>query len=82
MAYPYSLTEASQEQDYLDNIYSLEVGDVFQFKHPMQFETVVARIERYKPVSPSVFNIEYCPAGGQHYTMYGANTAVVTKKTV
>lgn len=75
------LTTSSGQSDYR-KIFELGVGDVFQFEHPLQWETVLDKVEKYKQTGDPVLDINYVNPGHSLFSLYGPNTAVITKKVV
>lgn len=67
-------TENSPKEQY-DELYKLNMGDVF--KVHSDYETVMQRIEDYKPQN-LVFKVFPINPGTSLYTMYGPDHCVVT----
>ena len=69
-------TEDTPKEQY-DELYKLEVGDVF--KIASDYETVMRRIEEYKPEN-LVFKVFPINPGTDLFIMYGPDHNVVTHK--
>lgn len=67
-------TESSPKEQY-DKLYQLEIGQIF--KIASDYETVMRRIEEYKP-SNLVFKVFPINPGTSLYTMYGPDHCIVT----
>ena len=79
-AYPYKVDLETTEQEYIDNVFTLEIGDVFQFDHKvMQFEDTIVKLEKFQPANVTTFEVQYLSAGTQLYTVYNHSTIVITK---
>lgn len=74
------LIKDSDKEDVYEKVFALEEGDVFQIVNPMQYETLLFRLEKYKPENITIFSVEYVPMGHPLYSIYGYNTIAVTKK--
>jgi hypothetical protein len=78
---PYVVINETTEQEYLDHIFSLGVGGVFQFvEQSVKYETIQQRLKEYVPEG-KVFEVRYATPGTILYSLYGANTLVVTKNS-
>ena len=71
-----TISDTSTENEYL-NLYQLSVGDVFKVRG--NYETVMQRIEDYKP-DGVIFEVFPITPGTSLYTMYGPDHCVVTSK--
>lgn len=69
-------TENSPQEQY-EKLYQLDIGDVFKIKS--DYETVMRRIEYYRPEN-LVFKVFPITPGTSLYTMYGPDHCVVTDK--
>lgn len=67
-------TENSPQEHY-EELYKLNMGDVFKIQS--DYETVMRRIEDYKP-KDLVFKVFPITPGTSLYTMYGPDHCVVT----
>lgn len=67
-------TENSTQEQYLE-LYKLAVGDIFEIQS--DYETVMRRIEDYKPEN-LVFGVFPINPGTSLYTLYGPNHCIVT----
>lgn len=65
----------SVEEDYL-SLFTLEVGDVVKVK---DFETVMERIEEFKPEG-LIFELTPITPGTKLFTIYGCDHCIVTEK--
>lgn len=70
-------TEDSPQEQYLE-LYKLPKGSVFKVKS--DYETVMRRIEEYKPES-LIFEVFPINPGTSLYTMYGPDHCVVVEST-
>jgi hypothetical protein len=61
-----------------DQVYTLEVGDVFKFTKNQQ--TLELKIDERKPNTLSSFEVLYITPGTELYTLYQENHMVVVKK--
>lgn len=71
-----SFTEDTPREQY-DELYKLEIGDVF--KIASDYETVMRRIEEYKPEN-LVFKVFPINPGTDLFILYGPDHNVVTHK--
>lgn len=67
-------TESSPKEQY-DKLFQLEVGQIF--KVASDYETVMRRIEEYKPET-LVFKVFPINPGTDLYTMYGPDHCIIT----
>ena len=67
-------TESSPKEQY-EELYKLDMGSVFKVQS--DYETVMRRIEEYKPQNLS-FKVFPVNPGTDLYTMYGPDHCVVT----
>lgn len=71
------LTPESTEEEYIE-LYLEKVGTIFKIEG--DYETVIRRIQDYKPEPITFFEVTPVNPGTNLYTMYGANHLVVTEK--
>lgn len=71
-----TFTENTPKEQY-DELYKLNVGDVFKIQS--DYETVMRRIEEYKPQNLT-FEVFPINPGTSLYTMYGSDHSVVIDK--
>ena len=65
--------------DVFNTIYSIPVNDVFRIRGD-KYESVLVRIDRDRPVGKTFAVLPITP-GTELYTLYGANTLIVTANT-
>lgn len=70
-------TEDTPKEQY-DQLFTLEVGRVFKVKSG--YETVMLRIEEYKPKNKK-FEVTYISPGTSLYIMYGPDHCIVTENS-
>lgn len=78
----YTVTNKTTKQEYIDNIFSLEVGDVFKWDTSTRPETVLSFLELYKAdAGVTDFVVDYVLPGHELYFLHGGpGTFVVTEK--
>lgn len=67
-------TENSPKEQY-EKLYKLKIGDVFKIQS--DYETVMRRIEEYRPQN-LVFGVYPINPGTSLYTIYGSDHCIVT----
>lgn len=72
-------TEESPKEQYMALFTSLGEGDVFKIQS--DYETVMRRIEEYKP-KDIIFEVFPINPGTSLFTLYGADHCVVTRKKI
>lgn len=70
------LSESSRQEHY-EELFKLNVGDVFMIRS--DYETVMERIEHYKPTT-IIFEVFPINPGTSLYTVYGPDHCIVTDK--
>lgn len=73
-----TFTETTPREQY-EKLYSLAMGSVFKIQ--ADYETVMRRIEEYKPQGLT-FKVFPINPGTDLYTMYGPNHCVITDNRV
>ena len=77
------VTQAFNQSDYLTYIFTLAVGEVFEFVETsqFQFEDLLERLKEFIPETLKTFKIEYISPGSELFTHYGMNKVVIIEKT-
>lgn len=76
------ITDAWVRQDYINNIFSLPENEVFGFDKTTTYETVAARLERYKPNTVVTFVVYYSQPGSLLYSLYGPDYFIIVTKVL
>lgn len=70
--------DISSTKEYYERLFASPVGTVFEVS-PEDFETVMLRIESYRPDNMECFEVVPIVPGTSLYTQYGSDHCVITR---